>query len=222
MKKPSASNLYPELPSGFSEAESNGLEFRLKQISEIREFLESEVDHRDKLRRKYKTVWNVFYNLAQVSGLVAVSSGTGAVGTLATCVGAVVSVPLGSVAIVGGLVSAASVALGKATMKKVEKHESIKRTAESSLNTVKDLVSNALQDGNVSNEEFHHILREAENYRSHKAGIKHRTRADLIELTAERENEIRAEGEQIGIEKGKKEAMQDIFSKVNPPIAEKK
>ena len=44
-----------------------------------------------------------------------------------------------------GVLSGLCVALGKATMKKVEKHESVKRMAESSLNTVNDLVSRALK-----------------------------------------------------------------------------
>ena len=191
------------------------MQFRLTKISEIRDFLDSEIQARDKLRRKYKAVWNVFYNVAQVSGVLAVGSGTGAVGTLATGVGSFVSIPLGGIAIAGGVVSGTCVALGKATMKKVEKHESVKRTAESSLNTVNNLVSRALEDGQVSNEDFHHILREMENYRGHKAGIKHRTRAQLIELTAEREAQIRAEAEEAGAERGKKEAqkvLQDLLS----------
>ena len=102
-------------------------------------------------------------------------------------------------------------------MKKLEKHESIKRTAESSLNTINDLVSQALSDGKVSNEEFHHILREIENYRGHKAGIKHRTRANLIELTVEREREIRAEAEQAGLERGKKETLENLLNTVKIP-----
>ena len=220
MKKPSAptigmpnSNLYPELPES-SGASDQGVQFRLNKISEIRDFLENEVDQRDKLRRKYKTVWNVYYNTAQVSGLVALGLGGGAVGTMATGIGAVVSIPLGGVAIGGSVLSGVCVALGKAMMKKVEKHESVKRTAESSLNTVNDLVSRALEDGIVSNEDFHHILREMENYRGHKAGIRHRTRTDLIELTTEREAQIRAEAEQAGLEKGKKEAIQNLLSTV--------
>ena len=218
MKKPNApnSNLYPELPEATepSGASDQGVQFRLNKISEIRDFLENEVDQRDKLRRKYKTVWNVCYNTAQVSGLVALGLGGGAVGTIATGVGAVVSIPLGGVAIGGSVLSGLCVALGKSMMKKVEKHESVKRTAESSLNTVNDLVSRALEDGIVSNEDFHHILREMENYRGHKVGIKHRTRANLIELTTEREAQIRAEAEQAGLEKGKKEAIQNLLSTV--------
>ena len=55
MKKPSApnSNLYPELPEA-TEQVDQGVQFRLNKISEIRDFLENEVDQRDKLRRKYK------------------------------------------------------------------------------------------------------------------------------------------------------------------------
>ena len=171
MRKPSTpnSNLYPDLPET-TEQVDQGVQFRLNKISEIRDFLENEVDQRDKLRRKYKTVWNVFYNTAQVSGLVALGSGGGAVGTMATGIGAVVSIPLGVVAITSSVLGGGCVALGKAMTKKVEKHESVKRTAESSLNTVNDLVSRALEDGIVSNEDFHHILREMENYRGHKAG----------------------------------------------------
>ena len=74
----------------------------------------------------------------------------------------------------------------------------------SSLNTVNDLVSKALEDEQVSNEDFHDILREMENYRAHKAGIKHRTRADLIKLRTDRERKIREEAEQAGLEQGKK------------------
>ncbi len=130
-KEPTAPPIYPELP----QSEDQGVQFRLNKISKIRDLLENEVNERDKLRRKYKTVWNVLYNAAQISGLVAVGSGSGAVGTLATGIGAPVSLPLGGIAISGGVLSGLCVALGKATMKKVEKHESVKRTAESSLNT---------------------------------------------------------------------------------------
>ena len=57
VKIPSAPNLklYPKLPEGSEQPVDQGVQFRLNKISEIRDFLENEVDQRDKLRRKYKT-----------------------------------------------------------------------------------------------------------------------------------------------------------------------
>ena len=62
MKQPNAPTLklYPELPEGIEpnglakqpEATDQGVQFRLNKISEIRNFLENEVDERDKLRKK--------------------------------------------------------------------------------------------------------------------------------------------------------------------------
>jgi hypothetical protein len=192
----------------------------LTKISEIRDLLENEVQMRDKMRRKYKTLWNVFYTVGQVSGACAIGSGSAAVGTLATGVGIFAAVPLGPISIAAGVISASSVAFGKVIIKKVEKHEGIKRTAESSLNTVDNLVSKALEDGTVSTEDFHHILREMNNYRGHKAGIKQRTRADMIELTAERERQIREEGEREGLKRGKKETVENLLHTIRSPEVE--
>ena len=50
--------------------------------------------------------------------------------------GAAAAVPMSGLAIAGGITSAACVRLGKAVMEKIEKHEGIERTAQSSLNTV--------------------------------------------------------------------------------------
>ena len=46
-----------------------------------------------------------------------------------------------------------------------------------------------------------------ENYKGHKAGIKHRSRATLIELTADREAQIGAEAEEVGLARGKKRSF---------------
>ena len=140
-KNPTAP-MCPNLPR---ESQDQGILFRLNKISEIRDFLKNEADQRDKLRRKYKILWIVFYVRAQVSESVAVGSGVGALATLASRVAAPVSISLGGISIGAGLICTACVAFRKATMKKLEKHKSIKWTAESTLNTVDDLVSKALE-----------------------------------------------------------------------------
>ena len=61
------------------------------------------------------------------------------------------------------------------------------------LSSVNGLVSKAIQDGNISNEEFQIILQEMESYRNHKSQIRNRITADVRELTVEKENKNQEE-----------------------------
>ena len=105
-------------------------------------------------------------------------------------------------------------------MKKVEKHQQIKLIAAAKLSSVNGLVSTALQDGHISNEEFQIILQEMESYRDHKSQIRNRTIGEVRELTVDKENEIREESLKKGILKGQEMAManlQLIMKNTSPP-----
>ena len=56
--------------------------------------------------------------------------------------------------------------------KKIKKHDSIKHIAQSKLNSVQDLVSRALQDGHISEDEFKGICQELGKYRDMKRDLK--------------------------------------------------
>ena len=93
--------------------------------------------------------------------------------------------PLGLTAVAAGVLSVVSAAVSKILLKKVEKHQQIKLIASAKLSSVNGLVSRALQDGQISNEEFQIILQEMESYRDHKSQIRHRITAEVRELTVE-------------------------------------
>ena len=99
--------------------------------------------------------------------------------------------PLGFTAVAAGVFSVISSAVSKILLKKVEKHQQIKLIAAAKLSSVNGLVSRALQDGQINNEEFQIILQEIESYRDHKSQIRNRTIGKVRELTVEKENEIR-------------------------------
>ena len=198
-KEPTAPLIYPPLP-----VEDNGMTFRLNQISEIRSFLDSENETRSRLRRRYKSVYNTFFYLSTASGVVAVGAGTTGMVALGTIIGAPITLPLGIVSIAMGAVSVSSSAICKLLLKKVEKHERIKNMAQSKISSINSLVSDALRDNNINDAEYKIILQEQENYRQHKAGIRERARANIIELNEEMKEQIRA-AEKKGIAKGKKE-----------------
>lgn len=211
-KKPTAPPLYPPLPKSEDEQqiEDNGMTFRLTQISDIRSFLESEKDTRSRLRRRYKSIYNTFYYISTASGVIAVGAGTAGMTVLGTGIGAPITLPLGIVSIAMGVASVGASALCKLLLKKVEKHERIKNLAAAKSSSVNGLVSDALKDNTISNEEFQLILAERESYREHKNQIRRRVRTEVKEIDEQLKEQIREEAEKKGVERGKKEAMDTL------------
>ena len=187
-----------------------GKTFRLKRISDIREFLEKELETRGRYRRRYKSIYNTAIYLNAGAGLTSIASSVAAATTAATGIGIIASIPLGFTAVAAGIVSVVSAGFSKIVLKKVEKHEQIKLTAAAKLSSVNGLVSKALQDGHINNEEYQIILQEMENYRVHKSQIKNRITAEVRELTVDRESEIQEEYLKKGILQGQKIAMSNL------------
>lgn len=217
---PSAPPLYPELPqvnpevnpevNSQPEEKDEGKTFRLKRISDIREFLEKELETRGRYRRRYKSIYNTAIYVNAGAGLTSVASGIAAATSLATGIGVIASIPLGFTAVATGVLGVISTGISKLMLKKVEKHQQIKLIAAAKLSSVNGLVSRALQNGSISNEEYQIILQEMESYRNHKSQIRNRTIAEVRELTVEKENEIREESLKKGILKGQEMAMSNL------------
>ena len=157
--EPSAPPIYPNLDQHVQledPTKDEGKTFRLKRISDIRETLEKELETRGRYRRRYKSG----------SSIVAAA-------TAATGVGIIASVPLGFTAVAAVVFNVISSAVSKILLKKIENHQQIKLIAAAKLSSINGLVSRALQDGHISNEEFQIILQEMESYRDHKFNKKY-------------------------------------------------
>ena len=68
---------------------------------------------------------------------------------------------------------------------KQEKHDTIKLLAQSKLDSIADIISQAMQDGDISSIEFHKVLQEVEKFRKLKADIRNQGKTDT-ERTARR------------------------------------
>ena len=55
------------------------------------------------------------------------------------------------------------------------KHDAIKLLAQSKLDSIADIISRAMQDGDISHTEFDKVLQEVEKYRKLKADIRNQT-----------------------------------------------
>ena len=208
LSEPSAPPIYPNLEEVVQKDE--GETFRLKRISDIREFLEKELETRGRYRRRYKSVYNTAIYVNAGAGLISICCSIGTGTSALTGLGIFAAVPLGFTAVATGVLSVISTGISKILLKKVEKHQQIKLIAAAKLSSVNGLVSKALQDGHVSNEEYQIILQELENYRSHKSHVRNRTMGEIKEITTAKELEIQEASLKKGILKGKEMAMENL------------
>ena len=80
------------------------------------------------------------------------------------------------------------------------KDDAIMLLAQSKLGNIADIISQAMQDGDISPTEFHKVLQEREKYRKLKAGIRNRTKAKVKQIEKEQREEILEQGRKKGKE----------------------
>ena len=191
MKQPSAPNLYPEL-STEDQTDITAKNYRLQKISEIEKTLLNEIEVRKSLYKKYKRG----INLTDGVDTTLISGGVimGGIG-LATPL----TLPLEILAISLGTTGVCVTFIRRKLFKKAKKHDEIKMLAESKLNSIKDLISKSLIDGQISETEFKMILDEEKKYFELKKEIKN---TKNLAIDEEEKKKL--------IEKGKKLAMSTI------------
>ena len=75
---------------------------------------------------------------------------------------------------------------------------------QSKLDSIAGIISQAVQDGDISLTEFHKVLQEREKYCKLKADIRNRTNAKVKQIEEEQREEI--------IEQGRKEGKEFFFT----------
>ena len=163
-------SLYPQLEM---KQESSSQIFRLNKIADIQKQLEKEVDQRRSLYKKYKKAINIVEGHGIAFNTLSLGAGMVGVGLLAA--GAVVApylIPLEVIAVGLCVFSTVGNIVNRRLSIKCKKHYEISVIAETKLNTISSHVSKALQDNNVSDEEFNLILNELVKYNQLKTGVR--------------------------------------------------
>ena len=86
------------------------------------------------------------------------------------------------------------------------KHDAIKLLAQAKLDSISDIISQAMQDVDFSPTEFLKVLQEVEKYRKLKADIRNQANAKVKQITKELREEI--------LEQGRKEGKEDFLRKI--------
>ena len=90
---------------------------------------------------------------------------------------------------------------------KQEKHDAIRLLAQSKLDSIADIISQAMQDGDISSIEFHKVLQEVQKYRKLKADIRDRTKAKVKQIEKEQREELFEQGRKEGRKEGKEDFL---------------
>jgi len=158
--------LYPELSVEPASV------FRLQKVSEIETSLRTEVENRERLHKKYRRCVNSLDGICGMLGTTCVVTGTVGAGLLASGIGFVVGLVLETVTGVAGLLDFAGVVVSRRCSAKAAKHKAVFVLASAKLNTVHSHISKALEDCNISDDEYKLVLEEIEKYRTVKEEIR--------------------------------------------------
>ena len=180
-------NIYPTLPS-IREAPTapdielremgndQGHTYRLKVISDVQKFLETEINNRDAFSKKYFRVARII-NIADsvLIGITVCAEAAGAI-LMTTGVGAPIALGLGISGAATGAISLLGNITVKKTTTKAEKHLKIKTLASAKLDTISSHISKAMMDNHIKDDEFKLIMEELNKYKTMKEEIKNNTK----------------------------------------------
>ena len=207
-------NLYPSLnePVDLQDAIDRVFEseividYRLTQVARLKDQLKTELDSREALYKKYRRAVNIVDAVdvgATATGIILGGVGTGLLATLI----AAPAVPIIMGAAAGcALISAGTKVATRRLRLKARKHDQVRVLAESKLNSIADLVSKALEDGEISHEEFQAVVNEAQRYHDMKKRVQVGTQKKIVELDKATEKAL--------IEQGRKEARNSFMNKI--------
>ena len=186
--------LYPDIASAPDENQS----YRLQKIGQLEQFLRDEISYRDKLvkRCKRRATTSTISSIATDTIIAALE--IGAIAALSTGVGTPISIGLASV---GAALGIATVIIHKTSRlfdSKAKKHDKIKILAEAKLDSISGLVSKAIEDANISHQEYQLILKEVEHYRVLKEQIRTKSKRITDAITEEQREAILAQGRKEG------------------------
>ena len=142
-------------------------------------------------RQKKKKRLNTIIGIADIGSVTsAVIAGGDSIPAFASGAGLPVGAALGRLGVVISLLTVATRNISGSQTVKQGRHDAIMLLAQSKLESIADIISKAMEDGDISPTEFHKILQEREKYRKLKADIRNQTKAKVKQIEKEHREEI--------------------------------
>ena len=152
--------IYPDLnPTAPQEPQS----YRLYKLSKIEAYFLNAIGVCKQIAKKLKR-FNTITGILD-KGLITSTVITGgiSIAAFASGVGLLIGIALSGTSLLLSLTTAIAWKSFKIFTINQEKHDSIKLLAQSKLDSIANIISQAMQDGDISSTEFHKVLQEVEN-----------------------------------------------------------
>ena len=149
--------------------------YRLDEINKIRDYFNNEIKEIKDIIKKLNKYLVSFDYLDKIFITLSASFGTLSIASYASVVGIPAGITGASLTLVFTIGTGISKSLLKLTKKRKNKHNKIIILAKNKLNTIDTLLSSALNDSEISHEEFANIINEENIYEIIKENIKSMT-----------------------------------------------
>ena len=150
---------------------SEQTKFRLSQIIRIENYFYLEINERKSCIKKLNKYITVFEYIDKILIILSATSGGVSIISFLSIAGVPVGIASASFTLVFSIAKGIIKILLKITRNKKKKHDNIFMLAKSKLNSIEILMSKALNDMDISHEEFTIILNEKDKYEKMKYKI---------------------------------------------------
>ena len=149
--------------------------YRLDEINKIRDYFNNEIKERKDIIKKLNKFLVSFDYLDKIFITLLASFGTLSIASYASVVGIPAGITGASLTLVFTIGTGIIKSLLKLTKKRKKRHNKIIVLAKNKLNMIDTLLSRALNDSEISHEEFANIINEVNIYENIKENIKELT-----------------------------------------------
>ena len=145
---------------------------RLDEINKIKDYLNAEIEERKDIIKKISKYIVTFDYADKLFITLSASFGALSIASHANVIGIPVGIAGASLTLIFTLITGVVKKLLNITRKKKNKHNKIIALARNRLNLIETLISKALTDFDISNEEFSKIIYDKNNYEQMKDNIR--------------------------------------------------
>ena len=166
---------------------SDQTKFRLYEIKKIENYFINEINERKSCSKKLSKYVTTFDYIDKILIILSATTGGVSIFSFTSVIGAPVRISSASFTLVFSLTTGIIKKLLSTTRKKKKKHDQILMLAKSKFNSIETLISQALNDMEISHEEFVTIFKEKDRYEKMKENIRDKNdneKQEIIKLSS--------------------------------------